>query len=376
MKDTRLQTPTVKVWDRFVRLFHWSLVLGVTIAAISGFFLLPTWITLHILAGTSAAVLLLFRVIWGIWGSPNARFRNFIKGPRAVLAHIEELRQGKAGRHLGHNPLGALMIIALLGAVLLLVVTGATGLGGVFKAGPAGFATDYKLGSLMLSWHKLMAILLVGLVGLHVAGALFEGWRTRENLVKAMVTGVKESRVGDAEQPVNKTRTLWAVAVFGVFLAGGVWLAIRLSALPAGGVPHPVQNPAYADECSACHIAYAPSLLPAADWGALMATLNDHFGEDASLDQATTDEITTWLRANSADGVDTKPAHVFRYPNADLPYAITQTPFWKRTHRRIPDAVFARAPIYDNGNCVACHSDADSGAFYPANIHIPKETTP
>jgi hypothetical protein len=67
---------------------------------------------------------------------------------------------------------------------------------------------------------------------------------------------------------------------------------------------------------------------------------------------------------------------VFSRTDPEQPLAITGTPFWKNTHRTIPDALFTRPPIYDNGNCAACHTDAESGAFYPANISIPKETTP
>ena len=374
MTDT--PTPTVPVWDKFIRTFHWALVLGVSAAAVTGFLLRPTWINVHVWAGVTAAALLLARVLWGIWGSKNARFSGFVKGPHGVMVHMKELRAGKAARHLGHNPLGALMILALIGTVLLLFLTGMTGLGGVFKTGPLGALSDYNIGSKTLSLHKLLAIFLLVLVALHVVGALFEGWRTRENLVKAMVTGKKEAREGDHDLPETPSHPIWAAVAFGALLGGLVWLWIFLSALPPFGVPAPVPNPTFADECSACHMAYPPSLLRARNWGALMSTLDNHFGEDASLDQAATDEITTWLFQNAADSVDTKPAHVFSRTDPASPLAITSTPFWKNTHRAIPDTVFSRPPIYNNGNCVACHSDAEAGAFYPANISIPKETTP
>ncbi len=376
MKDTAFQTSTIPVWDRFVRVFHWSLVLGVTVAAVSGFLLRPTWIDLHIWAGTLASVLLLARVLWGIWGSKNARFSGFVKGPRTVLAHVKELRTGRAARHLGHNPLGALMILALMVTLFLLLLTGLSALGGVFKVGPLGFATDFTIGTYTLSLHSLLAYALLGLVAAHVAGAIFEGRRTRENLVKAMVTGKKEARPGDHDLPEVPGHPILAGFVFGSALAVLVWAGVWFSALPSFGVPAQPLNPAYAEECSACHMAYPPSLLPAGNWGGLMATLDNHFGEDASLGPVATGEITTWLLANAADSVDTKPAHVFSHTNPDAPYAITETPFWKNTHRKLAADLFTRPPIYDNGNCAACHSDAASGAFYPANISIPEEPNP
>jgi cytochrome b len=368
------KTTTTPVWDRLVRAFHWTLVLGVTVAAVSGFLLRPTWITLHIVAGVTAAVLLLLRVLWGIWGSKNARFAGFIKGPRVVLGHLKELRNGTAARHLGHNPLGALMIVALLGTIFLLFATGMTTWGGELKTGPLGFATSYDFGRLTHLWHKMLAIFLMILVLLHIAGAVFEGWRTRENLVKAMVTGEKEAREGDHDLPGVTPRPILVAMIFGILMAGLVWAGVFLSAKPPFGVPHGPMNPTYADECSACHMAYPPSLLKTRVWGSIMTSLDNHFGEDASLDQATVDEITTWLFENAADSVDTKPAHVFSRADPAHPLAITSTPFWKNTHRNIPADVFTRPPIYDNGNCIACHKDADSGAFYPANISIPKET--
>ncbi len=367
---------TKPVWDMFIRAFHWALVLGISAAAVSGFFLRPTWIDLHVWAGVTTAALLLARMLWGIWGSKNARFAGFVKGPREVMIHLKELRSGKAARHLGHNPLGALMIIALLSTVFLLLLTGTTALGGIFKTGPLGFISSYDLGTATLWAHYFLAIILMVLVALHILGAAFEGMRTKENLVKAMISGEKEARTGDHDVPEVSSRPLWAALIFGTLMAGLVWVGIWLSAKPPFGVPAAPPNATYADECAACHMAYPPSLLPAKNWGTLMAQLDDHFGEDASLNATTTDEITTWLFENASDSVDSKPAHVFSRSNPASPLAITETPFWKNTHRTIPDEIFASPPIYDNGNCAACHSDADSAAFYPANISIPKETTP
>lgn len=370
------QKKMVPVWDRFIRLFHWGLFGFVAIAAATGFLLSPSWINLHIWAGTAAGALILARLFWGIWGSKNARFAGFIKGPRVVAAHIAELRTSKAPRHLGHNPLGAVMIVALLSSAVLLLFTGAAGLGGVFKTGPFGFALAYDFGRTALSLHELLAIALMVLVALHIGGALFEGHRTKDSLVKAMIKGRKEARIGDIETNDVMIRPFTVVFLSGGSLALLFFAGVWLSAKPPYGMPRAAPNPVYADECSACHIAYAPSLLPAQNWSLLMAGLDEHFGEDASLDEETAADITSWLIENAANTVDSKPAHMFSRINPDNPLAITETPFWKRTHLAIPDAVFARPPIYDNGNCVACHSDARSGAFYPANISIPKETSP
>ncbi len=321
------------------------------------------------------ALLLIARIVWGVLGSENARFTSFVKGPTEVFKHIREIRSKTAARHLGHNPLGALMIIALLGTIFWLTLTGISTLGGIFKTGPFGFATSFQFGSLAFSIHSVLAYFLLFLIVMHLAGAAYESWRTRENLVKSIINGKKESREGDHHTAERRPRPILSSFLIAGLVGALIWATIWLTAKPPFGVPVATPNPVYQEECSACHIAYPPSLLPAHNWGNLMAGLSDHFGEDASLSQATVDEITTWLFQNASDSVDTKPAHVFSRVNPESPFAITQTPFWKNTHRAIPDAVFTRPPIYDNGNCVACHSDAESGFFYPANISIPKETT-
>jgi cytochrome b len=368
--------PLIPVWDIFIRVFHWSLVLAVSVAGLTGFLLGATWLEIHIWAGAAAGALIFARLVWGFLGSTYARFRNFIPGPATVRSHIDELRAGTAPRHIGHNPLGALMILGLIGTILALGLSGAIQLGGEFKTGPLGFLFSYDTARLMADLHGGFANILLTLVILHIAGALYESWRTRENLPKSMVTGRKESRPGDHVTAQGRALPVLAsIAILGG-LGLGLWGGVKLSERAAFGAAHPPVNAAYADECSACHMAFAPSLLPGKNWSQLMQTLPDHFGEDASLDRTTTSEITDWLVANSADSVDTKPSHVLARVDPANPIMLTKTPFWLATHKPIDDATFSRAPIYSRSNCAACHSDAESGGFYPGNIAIPAAPKP
>ncbi len=362
------------VWDLFVRLFHWALLLGVSGAVITGAVLGPTWITLHIVAGVSALVLVLSRVFWGMLGGTYARFSGFLTSPQATITHLKELRAGKAGRHIGHNPLGGYMIVALIALIIALGLTGTLALGGVFKTGPMAALVGYDFGSILRRGHKLFYILLLVLVALHVAGALFEGMRTKENLPKAMVTGKKDTRKGDHHPAPARAHPLLMLASFGLFGALSVVGVVWLMAMPVPRMPVVPLDPTYADECAACHNAYHPSLMRAQGWALLMEGLDDHFGEDASLDPDTTAQIADWLVSHSAETVDTKPAHVLANSAAYAPFTLTETPFWKARHAAIPAEQFRAPPIYDNGNCAACHQDAETGLFYPANISIPKET--
>ncbi|WP_207102943.1 cytochrome b/b6 domain-containing protein [Paracoccus shandongensis] len=166
----------VAVWDGFVRLFHWSLVI-----LIAG-----DWLTAdgpklwHEAMGYAVAALVAARLVWGFVGPRHARFGDFVRGPRAVLAYLRALRAGREPRYLGHNPAGGAMIVALL-----LVVAG-TALTGWLQTTDAFWGS-----SVMEEIHETLATLILVLAGLHVAGVVVESLRHRENLVLSMLTGTK-----------------------------------------------------------------------------------------------------------------------------------------------------------------------------------------
>jgi cytochrome b len=167
-----------RVWDPFVRLFHWSLV---------GLVVLNQWVleegeSPHEWAGYAAAALVLLRVAWGFVGTRHARFADFWPTPARLRAHLLAWRRGaRPPATAGHNPLGGLMMLALMALVLLLGFTG-------WLQG-----TDRFWGSeAVQDLHEALANGLLLLAGLHAAAALLMGRLERTRLVKAMFTGVKE----------------------------------------------------------------------------------------------------------------------------------------------------------------------------------------
>ncbi|WP_205853214.1 cytochrome b/b6 domain-containing protein [Zhengella mangrovi] len=363
----------VRTWDPLVRLFHWSLVATVGTALATGLFTAADWIDVHVWAGAAMAGLVGIRLAWGFLGGRNARFSGFVTGPRAVLAHLKALRAGEGERHLGHNPAGAVMIVALLAVLAGLAVTGLAVFGGVLKSGPLAWLVPFETGWSLRELHEVLAYGLIALIGLHLAGTVFESIRTRENLARAMMTGTKEARPGDHAAPAVRARPLLAGLVMAALLGAAGAGLFALAQRPAFNVPTAALDPVYADECGACHMAYHPSLLPRQAWEKLLAGLGDHFGEDASLPDATLEAIRTYVMANAAEAFDTKPAHMLARINPDMPFTLTATRFWQRVHGDLPAAVFKRAKVGAKGNCQACHRDAESGLFYPGNISIPKE---
>ncbi|EKX55755.1 Ni,Fe-hydrogenase I cytochrome b subunit [Rhodobacter sp. AKP1] len=359
--------PLVPVWDLPIRLFHWSLAASIGLSAATGFLGGAEAIRWHIGGGLAALALVIARIVWGFTGPTHARFRDFLPSPAAVLGHL----RSAAARHLGHNPLGALMVLALIGSILLIGLSGLILLGGLFKTGPLAF-WSFEAGRAWHMLHEAAAWAVLGLVALHLGGVAFESRRSRENLARAMLTGSKEARPGD--HPAEEIPARGPLALVLLLLVGsGLWAASSaLSARAPQGMPVAF-DATTRDECSACHMAYHPSLLPAASWRMLMAGLADHFGEDARLDPATAAEIEAWLTGHAAETADTLPAHAFAETAPGAPFTLTETPGWKRLHGGLPDRLFRQPWVRSPATCTACHADAESGLFSPFSIHLPKE---
>ena len=169
---------TIKVWDPFVRVFHWSL---------AGLFLLA-YATgdeiekVHIAAGYAIAGLLALRIVWGFVGPHHARFSDFVRSPRAVLTYLRDVALLRASRYLGHNPAGGMMVVALIVTLLGTCTTGYMMTTGSFWG--AKWVEEV---------HETFAHITIGLVVVHVLGVLVASFEHRESLVTAMITGRKRA---------------------------------------------------------------------------------------------------------------------------------------------------------------------------------------
>jgi cytochrome b len=182
----------VRVWDPFVRLFHWMLVLLFTLAYATGEDLL----SLHVYAGYAVFGLVLLRVLWGVVGTPYARFGDFVYRPSKVIAYVKDTLALRARRYLGHNPAGGAMILLMLVSLLLVSVSGFAVYGIEKGAGPLAMlgGSGESLEKLFEEVHEFFANLMVLLVAVHIAGVVAESLIHRENLLKAMLTGRKRAR--------------------------------------------------------------------------------------------------------------------------------------------------------------------------------------
>lgn len=184
------RTKQTLVWDPLLRSFHWLLAAS---------FALAWWsegrdITLHLLAGSMIPGLLAFRIIWGMAGEKHALFTSFRPTLAAIGSHVDELLHLRAGQHIGHTPIGSLMIYALLTGLFVLSVSGmmlmALQMGlGPFAGWAAGAGPDTEW--LVMQVHHWCFETLQVLVLIHLAGVLVESLLQRSNLTAAMISGRK-----------------------------------------------------------------------------------------------------------------------------------------------------------------------------------------
>lgn len=172
-------TKSVRVWDPFVRLFHWSTA-ALFLANIT---VLEAGSRPHRYVGYTLIGLVLARIIWGFIGTQYARFSRFVPAPQTLKRYLAALAQGQHPYYLTHNPLGALMVIFLL---VMLLCTGLSG----WLLTQDGFWSD----RLMEAIHGTCADLTMVAVGLHIAAVIWISHRTHEPLIPAMLHGRKPSQ--------------------------------------------------------------------------------------------------------------------------------------------------------------------------------------
>lgn len=366
------------LWDRLTRLLHWLLVGTVALCLLTGWIAPPSAFLWHVISGLMAVSVVLVRLVWGLYGPETSRLSQLPLSIPALRQHGAELFHHQARFWPAHPPFGALMVVVVWGIVLTLGLSGVMALGGQEQMGPLAFAVGGALGHSAAELHEALAALLALAALGHMVGVAVEGRLLKVALWRSMIDGRRaeadealfpsstERLGGDEPRPLSAlSLSLGILLALAVFWASGSLLPARVSPL-RGDI-----RTSYDAECGACHMPYHPSLLPRASWEELMASLDNHFGEDASLSPTVRDRLTGWLVANAAESQDGKAALAFRRVSAEAPYQITRTPFWQHRHHALPVELFSSPKVRTAGNCRACHQDAEEALFRRINIHLP-----
>ena len=215
-------TKKVKVWDLPLRLFHWLLLLAVA----SAWFTIEVLedMQLHFYSGYAVLTLLVFRLLWGLLGTSYSRFSSFPISPANILSYTKALfGKGEGHFYFGHNPLGSLSVIALLGVLLFQVSSGLFSSDDYFYGPLAGWIESGQIKWLTglhqqnFEWIKI-------LVALHVLAIIFYRLVKKERLTQAMITGYKSISANDALRSIDSDRLKLAVIL--VFLSALICYAI------------------------------------------------------------------------------------------------------------------------------------------------------
>jgi cytochrome b len=219
------QLQKVLVWDPYIRVFHWSLVVcfvaAIVTAKVGG-----DWLAWHGYCGYAISALVVFRVLWGFVGGEFARFRSFVASPASSLRYGYRLLRGSTQHVISHNPLGAVMVMVLLGSLGFQSVLGMVGDNEITSSGPLSRYVSSESAAAAMRWHRLIGDVLLGLVALHVVAVLFHVFVKKEHLVSAMIDGQKSLPAELAERAKYARR---ASNVAGCFCAGISILAMAIA---------------------------------------------------------------------------------------------------------------------------------------------------
>jgi len=217
---------TTRIWDPFVRLFHWALVLLIAFSWWSGE---QHDMDRHRLSGYTILALVVFRVLWGFFGPRTARFSSFVRGPGAVMAYVRSMGSRIAHASNGHNPLGGWSVVAMLAVILAMVVAGlfSVDVDGL-ESGPLADYVSFEAGRSAAEIHETVFNVILALVAIHVAAVLFYLVWKRQNLIRAMVTGKRPLGAGEVPGEVAGDMR-WSVVAAVACLAVGAAVAWAVS---------------------------------------------------------------------------------------------------------------------------------------------------
>ena len=224
MSDKPENPQAVTVWDLPTRLFHWTLVV---------LMILQWWtaeasstMDWHVRGGYAVLALVLFRLIWGSVGSETARFSDFVRGPGAALEYVRALLRGETPQYLGHNPLGAWSIVAMLVLLLIQAGTGLFANDDILIEGPLYAWVSKDASDWLTTVHKLNFNLLLLVIAVHISAVLFYLLVKRENLIHPMLSGHKRLPP-ELAQPAPRIVSPWRGLAALVAVGIAVWSLVR-----------------------------------------------------------------------------------------------------------------------------------------------------
>ena len=322
---------------------------------------------LHAVFGTLFLAAIFVRVLWGFVGTRFSRFKDFEFG--GFFGYFRTFLNAKTP-YTAHNPASSYAIITMLFLGLLLGLSGLL-LWGVSEQKGAFGGLYFAYNELYFSLHEFIANALLAVICVHICGALLDKFYHKFQSLNAIISGFK-STPKDESVCLNAAQK----AFCSLFLLGLLLFALYLTN-PQNALLNARQTPKFAletstytlykKECGSCHIAYAPYLLPKKAWGSLMGGLENHFGDDASLEEADFERLSAFLKTHSSEAYESFfKANLAGENESEI--AISKYKFYEKAHKELPQELFKSSNIKSKANCNACHEDGELGFFGKSGI--------
>jgi len=366
------------IWSVPTRVFHLLLALSVLAAYLTGDE--DDILNYHVAVGVLAGSLFLFRIVWGFSGVRYSSFRDFDLSPEALKEYLFNVFTPKK-EYAGHNPAAGWAVIAMIGLGLASVVSGFLAYGVQEGRGPFSFLNIglFRDMEFFEELHEVLANLLMLTVGAHVGGVLLD------RLLHKSVGTMASIKSGFKNLDVPSVRLNFLQKLLGtVGLAASILAFLYVLGVPGNPlvastnlpVDYKAEHPEFYDECIACHTLYPPFLLPKKSWEVMMADLENHFGDDASLDEDVRLSVLEYLNDNAAETSTKESAFKAMDSMNDSKktlIAYTETPYWKKRHKSLDETMFKNPKVKKKANCKACHVNIEKGIIEDELIRLPEK---
>jgi cytochrome b len=209
-----------RIWDGPTRIMHWLLVILIAACWWTG---IHDQLQYHLYSGYAVLWIALMRLYWGFFGSSTARFAHFVRGPKSILGYARTLHHRDVAHSYGHNPLGAVSVLVMLGAVLAVTGLGlfAVDVDGLYS-GPLSSYVSFKMGRHLAHLHYKWFLFLLAVIALHLVAVIFYYIYKRQNLVFPMISGSRPAQ-GPVEEEL-KVAPVWRFALGVVLISAIVWM--------------------------------------------------------------------------------------------------------------------------------------------------------
>jgi cytochrome b len=381
----------IYVWSFFTRLFHALLVIAVGVVFVIAEF--ENLLSYHAIVGYTIGLLFVFRIIWGFMNVKYSRFKDFNFNLNDLKEYILNVF-GNKKEYTGHNPASSWAIIAMIILGLLSVASGIVVYGTQEGMGILSFLNIslFKEMDFFEDVHELFSNAFMAVIFVHIAGVVIDKVVHKSKAVESMIDGYKEeynclSISSDKNMPNGMfneegLKLTLLQKLFGfLWIGSSIFLLLYLLATPSNiliadsnkAIDYKVEHKLFYDECISCHTLYPPHLLPKKSWIKMMDNLENHFGDDASLDEEDVEIIKEYLVKNSGENSTKESAFkILKSMDGNATLAITETLYWKKRHNEIDKRVFKRKKIGNISNCKACHKNIEQGLLNDKDIKIPK----